>query len=119
MTSTEVDKLNRLLGLTSQWSRGAEARDPEGRPVCYDDPVVDSWSLDGAFFRVMGQARAMAQIVSFTAHMLGQSENRFRVTRNPAAVALCVLKDYNDLVADFLHIRLQLRTLPVEKGTRP
>ncbi len=116
MTSVEKAKLNRLLGMTSQWSRGAEARDPEGAPVHYDAPMADSWSLDGAFFRVMGPARAMAEMVSFTSHMLGQSAHRFTVTRDPAALALCVLKDYNDLVADFLHIRMRLRDLPVESG---
>lgn len=119
MTSIEVTKLIRLIGRTSQWCRAAEARDPEGRPVCYDDPTADSWSLDGAFFRVMGPARAMDQMVSFTAHILGQSEHRFLPSRNPAALALSVLKDYNDLVADFLHIRIRLRDLPVEPGDQP
>jgi hypothetical protein len=117
VTPIEVANLNRLLGVIRQWSRGAEARAPDGSPVLYADPEADSWSLDGAFFRVMGPARAMEQMVSFTAHMLTQSERRFLVSRNPAASALCVLKDYNDLVADFLHIRMRLRDLPVEKKT--
>lgn len=115
MTATEARKLNELLGVSRQWSRGAEARANNGTPVNYDHPRAASWSLDGAFFRVMGPDRAMDQMVEFTAHMLGQATQRFLEQRDPAAAALCVLKDYNDLVANFLHIRLSFHTLPTEK----
>ncbi len=121
MTATEAKILNRLLGVSRQWSRGAEARTDDGTPVTYDNRLAASWSLDGALFLVMGPKRAMEQMVTFTAHMLGQSTQRFLVAQtqnrvgmlDPPTTALSVLKDYNDLVANFMHIRLRLHDLPV------
>lgn len=73
-----LEPVLKLLADPSRWTKRADARDAEGKPVPYDSWQACSWCLYGAIYRVFDREQRAQAVELLKVHVpVGQSLAQF------------------------------------------
>ncbi len=118
MLPQEKVQLLDLLSSEWRWCREAEARDPQGNAVRYDDQAAVAWDVTGAICFLFGWPRACELFQQLDKHIRGRQRLR-AWRRHPEIDAMAALQDLNDLdQTTHGHIIAHLQSMPVRRGNR-
>lgn len=95
MHSNEKDKLLAFFDNSKRWCQNSEARDAQGSPVKYHDPLATAWDITGAMCCLFGWKRASTLFGQFERHCF-KRKRLHHFNRDAVIDCMVSLQVYND-----------------------
>jgi len=114
MLRDEKEKLLAFFESDRRWCQDAEARDANGRPVKFHDPMATAWDITGAMCHLFGWTRACTLFGQLERHIHKRRRLLRGLSRGAAIESMVTLQAYNDRPEIVFEVVVTLfETMPV------